>query len=379
MQFLHIVGHDGIKQRLVQSAQQGRVSHAQLFCGADGYGTLALALAYAQYLNCEQPSATDSCGLCPSCKKYQTLQHPDLHFSLPVAWSKSKPPVSNDFMKEWREFATNNNYPTLPQWYEAIGLENKAGIVNVAEAEAIIGQLAYKAYEGKFKVQVLWHAENMNTQAANKLLKLIEEPSEKTLLLLVVESTDGMLKTILSRTQQIAVPPIDRAVLAQHLAAQQGLPLETATEYARMANGNYVEALNWVQQSDDNADFYQCFVQLMRLAYGNSSDNVLALLEWSNKMYNDFGREQLRQFFVYALRLTREVFAIHENAHDAVYLNTEQKEWGTKFSPFVNESNVAAIYREFDLAGRQISANGNARIILITTALTLMKLIKQKV
>ncbi|GHT80168.1 DNA polymerase III subunit delta [Bacteroidia bacterium] len=372
MLFAQIIGHEVLKQKLIHAAEQGRISHAQLFVGNEGRGTLALATAYAQYLNCANPTPTDSCGVCPSCRKYQLLQHPDLHFSLPVASTKTNP-ISEWFIKDWQEFFVNNYYPSLAEWYNKIDIDNKQGIINVAEAESVINTLNYKAYEGKYKVLIMWYAEQMNVQAANKLLKLIEEPPAQTLLLLVAQNTDTMLKTILSRTQQIVVPPIASEAIAAHLSASKGIPYETALTYAQLSNGDYIEAQNMAVQSDDEETFFNKFVQLMRLCSGNSSSNVIALLMWAEDTCKKFGREEQKRFLAYALHLIRESFAINQMADEAVFLAAKTKEWCVKFAPFVNSNNVEALYAELNLAYGQVAANGNARIIFTDMALKLMK------
>jgi DNA polymerase-3 subunit delta' len=375
MQFSQVIGHERLKEKLIRTASMGRVSHAQLFLGAEGRGALALATAYAQYLNCENPTDSDSCGTCHNCRKYAILQHPDLHFSLPVNWSKSTPPPTSDnFTKEWKDFFTANTYPTLAKWYDCIDIENKQGIINAAEAENIIRTLNYKAYEGKYKVLIMWHAEQMRVEAANKLLKLIEEPPANTVLLLLAQNTDAMLKTIISRTQQVLVPPIAIESIAEALAAQKGIPQAAALEYARLSNGDYAEALGMTEPNSSSEDFWNKFAQLMRICMGNKEENVIALLMWADDTCKKFGREAQKQFLIFALRMIRESFLLGQSVDEAVGATDRIKE----FAPYIHLGNAKALYEEFNLAQGHIAANGNARIIFTDLALKVIKRIHAK-
>jgi DNA polymerase-3 subunit delta' len=377
MQFKDVIGHNNLKHKLIHAANEHRVSHAQLFVEREGYGALPLALAYAQFLNCENPTAEDSCGVCPSCVKYKHLVHPDLHFSLPVNSTKPKP-ITNWFIKDWREAALANPYITEQQWYEAIEIDNKQGIINVAEAESIIVKLAYKAYEGKFKVMVMWLPERMNTQAANKLLKLIEEPPQQTVFLLVTKNAGALLKTILSRTQQVMVPPIDAESLGEALKKSFGLDRSAALSVAHLSEGSYVEAVRLAGNGDENAEFFARFAALMRLAYTKKPENVLEMLRWAEEMAAT-GRERQKNFLLYAERLLRENFVLNRGVTQAVYLAGQEADFSVKFSPFINPKNIRRLYEEFNLALQHISGNGNPKIIFTDLSLKLMKLIGPRI
>lgn len=256
MLFREVVGQQKLKQRLIQSVKENRISHAQLFVGAEGCGSLALALAYAQYVSCENKQQEDSCGSCTSCTKYQKLIHPDLHFVYPVATTKSvtKDPVSDDFIKEWRECILSNPYLGLARWYEAIGVENKQGIINKFESAEIVRKLNLKTFEADYKVMIIWLPEKMNHVAANKLLKMLEEPPEKTLFLLVAENTSLMLQTILSRCQLIKVPKIDSDSMLKALVAKHNISEPTANSISKIANGNFLVALETMDEQNQDKD-----------------------------------------------------------------------------------------------------------------------------
>jgi DNA polymerase-3 subunit delta' len=377
MQLKDVIGHNNLKLKLIRAANEHRVSHAQLFVGREGSGALPIALAYAQFLNCENPGAGDSCGVCSSCVKYRHLVHPDLHFSLPVN-STSPKPVTDWFIKYWREAFVANPYITEQQWYENIEMDNKQGIISVAEAESIMVKLSYKAYEGKFKVMVMWLPERMNVQAANKLLKLIEEPPQQTVFLLVTENEGALLKTILSRTQQVMVPPIDSDSLSEALEKQFGLDRNSALSVANLSEGSYVDAVRLAGNGDENAEFFARFVALMRLAYAKKPDNVLEMLRWAEEMAAT-GRKRQKNFLLYAERLLRENFVLNRGVNQAVYLAGQEADFSVKFSPFINPKNIRRLYEEFNLALQHISGNGNPKIIFTDLSLKLMKLIGPKI
>lgn len=373
MQFKDIVGHTELKQRLIQAVKDGRISHAQLFVGKEGVGALPLALAYAQYLSCQNPKDDDSCGDCPTCHKFTSLVHPDLHFVLPVGSKKPKP-ITDWFIQDWRDAFSQNPYITEQQWYDIIDMENKQGVISVAEAESIITKLNYKAYEGKFKVMIVWLPERMNTQAANKLLKLIEEPPQQTVFLLVSVNKGGLLRTILSRTQQISVPPIDENSIAEALEKKHGISSSVASSAASLSEGSYIDAIHLAQNSNEKQEYFEQFVYLMRQSYANKPDNVLNLLRWAEDMAS-FGREKQKNFLLYAERMIRENFILNQKVDKAVYLGGEEAVFSAKFSPFINSKNVARLYEEFNLAYLHISSNGSAKMIFTDLALKLMKLI----
>ena len=196
MRFSEIPGNQAIKQKLIQSVKTGRVSHAQLFLGEDGSTSLALAWAYAQYLFCQKKSE-DSCGNCPSCLKIEKMAHPDVHWVFPVTTGKITHPTSDHFISEFRELFLNNPYSTESQWYTHLGTENKQGFISVTEATALSKKISLKTYEGNYKLILIWHAEKMHTATANKLLKQLEEPPQKTIFILLTPHQEQLLTCLL--------------------------------------------------------------------------------------------------------------------------------------------------------------------------------------
>jgi len=382
MLFKDIVGQDQVKQRLIKSVNEGRIPHAQLFTGPEGTGKLALAIAYAQYISCQKKGEDDSCGVCPSCHKFIKLIHPDLHFVFPIILSDKKSDsddekapsgkLSDAFLIQWREVLLANPYITESDWYEMIGAENKQGIIGTTESSDVIRKLSLKSYESDYKTMIIWLPERMNQQAANKLLKLIEEPPLNTTFLMVSENPTQLLKTILSRTQIIKIPPIHRDSIALALVDRYQLSPAKANEISRISNGSYQKAISLVSAEVEN-QYFPYFRQLMRLCYSNE---VTGLLDWANEV-SSLGREQQKELLSESLRLLRESLMLNMDLEDISYLAGEEVDFGKKFSPFINKSNVYQIFSEFNLAIDHISRNGNPNIIFTDMCMKLVKLINK--
>ncbi|MDR3328649.1 MAG: DNA polymerase III subunit delta [Prevotellaceae bacterium] len=378
MLFSEVIGQEALRQQLAGAAQRGRVSHAQLLVGREGSGGMALALAYAQYLMCEAPTEADACGQCSACAKMHKLAHPDLHFAFPVnvpTGDRRKDPVSDMFIAEWRTALLSNPYLTEQEWLQGLQLSNKQGNISAHEAEAILRKLTLKAFEGRYKILLMWLPERMNATAANKLLKLIEEPPAQTLFLLVAENTGLLLKTILSRTQLVHVPPVGEEALAAMLARELRLPQAEARTAAHLANGSVPEARRVATLSSEQGEHFAPFVQLMRLSYSKKPDEMVQRISWADEQAGA-GRELQKSFLAYALRMVRENFAMNRQAHEAVYLAGEEAAWSAKFSPFIHPGNVGAIYHELNLALQHLAQNGNPKIIFTDLILKLSRLIR---
>ena len=374
MFFHEIIGQEEVKKRLIRSVQEERVSHAQLFAGPEGTGKLGLALAYAQYISCRNRTATDSCGTCPSCHKYQKLAHPDLHFVFPVYNStKIKNPVSDDFIKEWREMVLKNHYFNLGQWLTFIDAGNAQGLIYERESDSIYRKLNLKSFEAEFKVMIIWLPEKMHLSCSNKLLKLIEEPPSKTLFLLVSESEESIISTIRSRAQLIKVPYIDSSSMKNALLKMDGIDPASVDDAVHLSNGSFIRAMEFLNPGEDEIFFFNKFQEMMRLAY---SRQVLQLVEWAEEMAQ-IGRDKQKAYFSFALRLVREYFVMNLKRNDLVYLKKEEKEWGMRFAPFINERNIIPLARELEQGIQHISMNGNPRIIFLDTALRMVRLIKR--
>ena len=363
-----------MKQRLIQSAAEERIPHAQLFQGAPGTGTLPLALAYATYLSCTERLAGDSCGRCPSCLKYDKFAHPDLHFTFPVFTTKTitKNPVSDDFIGEWRKALSENPYMSLQQWYNCLGLENKQGIINIFESKAIQKKLSLKAYESDLKILIAWMPEKMNPQAANKLLKLIEEPPPLTLFLLVSEHPEQMLPTVLSRTQKILVPRLTDPDLLEALKSSFTLDEEKLKNAVHLAEGDYGLAVEILDKSEESGYHLELFIRIMRLSYSRKFQEIF---HWVEEV-SDLGRERQKAFLTYAIRMVRENYLLNMQQHGLLHMSPPESDFSGRFSAFVHDRNAPAIIKEFNDACTHIESNAYPRIVLLDLALTLTKLIR---
>ena len=379
MKFSEIIGHDDLKRRLRQQIDAGRVSHAQLFTGLAGYGTLPLALAYVQYLFCPNRHAGDSCGECPSCRQIEVLAHPDLHFVFPVnkREKKSGEVVTSDlFIEKWREiWHEKRGVFSAEEWYERLDLgKTMKGLITAKESEEIIRKLQFKSYSSEYKAMIIWLPEAMNQEAANKILKILEEPWEKTLFILVSERPELLLQTIISRTQEVSVPRIDVATLRE-VAIAEGKSPEEALNMARLAGGSLLE-LGELMRGESDEMRHQCFelfTRLMRLSY---NDKHLELFEWADDM-TALTREGQRQFFLHSVRLLRESYMLHAGLGKISYLWGEEAKFCAKFAPFIGNQNIEALISEIERAMLQIAQNGAPRIVFTHFALAVSKMINR--
>ena len=378
MQFRDITGQDEVKRRLVRSVSEGRVSHAQLLAGPTGRGTLALAVAYAQYINCPHRTADDSCGECPSCRQIGDLAHPDLHFVFPVNTARGKSgserPTSDSFLAQWRgAMGRTGGYLDEPAWYAALEMENKQGLISKNEADEVIRKLSFKAFESEYKVVIVWLPERMRPEAANGLLKILEEPWDKTLFLLVSEAPDKLLPTIISRVQGVVVPPIADEALAAHLVAACGAGPDEARTVARLSGGDRIAAVRMLGR-DERDPAFGPFVELMRLSY---NDRHMELLDWAERMAA-LGREEQKQLLTNAIRLLRASYMLHAGLERIAFLYDEELEFCRKFSPYIGNHNVEPLLAEMELAIRQLGQNGNPKIVFAHFALTVSKMIVRR-
>ena len=376
MLFKDIIGQEEVKERLRQTVKEQRVSHAQLFLGASGVGKLALAIAYAQYVNCANRTDDDSCGECPSCIKFEKLAHPDLHFIYPVAANKEiKKPTSKQFVEQWRELLiSQSGYTTLNEWYEAIDIENKQAIINKDDCNSIITTLAYKSYEAEYKVMIIWMADKLFHSAAPKILKILEEPPEKTLFILISEDQDKILPTIRSRTQIVKIPKIKDEVLVQALQDQKGCTAEEAKRIVNLSDGSYQLTVKNLESDADEQQNFILFRDWMRLCFKN---DVVKLVNFVGDI-SKIGREKQKSFLSYALRTARNGILLNLHQHDLVKLEDEELDFTTKFSPFINQANIQQFTKEFDEALFHIERNANPSILFLDLSLKSMRLLKVK-
>ena len=385
MLFREIIGQEQTKNQLRRAVLEGRVPHAQLFTGISGIGKLQLALAYAQYLNCPNRTEEDSCGICPTCLQMQHLQHPDLHFVFPIVKTDAGD-TCDAFLEPWRELILNQHYFDLEDWHRALGVETKQSMIYEKESGEILRKLSLKAYGNGYKVMVIWQPEKMNADCANKLLKILEEPSDKTVFLLVSEHPEQLLSTIRSRVQAISVPRLETETVAAALR-DKGLDARRADDIARIANGSYLAALKKADESDTNQQELRDFIALFRDAYtiGVLSDpqkkyeSLKRLRQWSLDMADSkVGRERQKHFLQYAQQQVRENYIRNMAQPELNYQMEAEQEFSVRFAPFIHDGNVEAIMNQLDLAERQIEQNGNAKMIFFDLCLQMIVLIKRK-
>lgn len=383
MRFEQIVGQRALINTLIDVVLKNRVSHAQLFLGSAGYGGFALALAYAQFVSCtnkqlyenaqEGELKADSCGKCPSCLKYQKLSHPDLFFVFPNTSTKAveKNNESASFLETFREYVLSKDaYIDLESWYQELGVENKQGAINVRDANTIIKNLTLKTYESQYKINIIWGVDKLQVDAANKILKILEEPYENTLFLLIAENSEALLPTILSRTQLIKVPPIADKDIANYLSNEG---FDEVEQIVGVADGDLIKALNW--NSDNKSEYRQLFIQFNRLAfsYNSSLAEIYKLVEKICKM----GREELKIYLNYTLELYRECFQQGElNIGQLCNFSSEEKDFKVKFAKFITPKNLLQIQKLTEKAMLEVMRNGNAKMIFLTLAINIGKLIK---
>ena len=377
MQFKQVIGQDHLKQRLIQTIRENHVPHAQLFLGPSGSGKLPLALAYAQYILCPNRTETDSCGVCPTCQKMQKLVHPDLHFVVPTNTTKSikSNPESDLFMEEWREFVLKNEgYFNDTDWYAFLDIENKQGYMSVRDAASLLRKLNMKAYEGGYKIAIIWMAEKMRVETANKLLKLLEEPPEKTVFLLITEDQDQLLATIRSRTALVKIPALDADSIGTALQQRFGCDLQQARDAAMISEGNWLTACRSFKDFEDHKFFFATFQQWMRLCFRAAYSEII---DFSANV-KGIGRERQKELLEYGLRIIRNSMLFNNNLAEIVMLPDDEKTFNANFAPFVKTANLAQIVELFEEAIRHIDRNGNAQLIFTDVSFKMIVLLKKK-
>ncbi|WP_418512665.1 ATP-binding protein [Corallibacter sp.] len=382
MLFEDVLGQEHIKNHLTQSVENGRIPHAQLFVGPEGSGTLPMAIAYAQYILCgnkggENSNGNEACNL-----KFKNYSHPDLHFAFPVATNDrvKKHPVSSLFLEEWRELLKEQPYGNLFDWYRKLGVENKQGQIGVDEAQEVVKSLALKSYEGGYKVMLIWMAEKMNTSAANKLLKLIEEPPNKTIFILIAEDEEQIINTIRSRCQVLHFPPLAENIIKTAIVKNYDLQETEAIKIAHQANGNYNKACDLVFHDSEDTQFESWFIFWIRSAFkakGNKAA-IHDLISWSEDIAKT-GRETQKQFLHFCLSFFRQALLTNYNAQSLVYIETKMEGFDIrKFAPFVHGNNILEISNELQDALYHIERNGNSKIILTDLSIKLTRLLHKK-
>lgn len=374
MYFHDIIGQDELKARLMETARRGVVPHAQLFSGRNGAGTFPLALAYARYLNCTERTDTDACGHCRSCLQFNELAHPDLHFVFPIVSDKKrKRTVCDDYLDEWRTLLRQRVYFDLDMWLDRMETSGKQALIYAEESDQIIRKTTLRIYEAEYRVLLVWMPERMNAACANKLLKLIEEPPARTVILMVTDTPAGILGTILSRAQRLDVRPIESDALAHALEQRHHLPADEARRIAHLSHGDLLTAERIMGSDERERLFLDFFKRIMRNAWKRdvremkrTADELAALT-----------REQQRAFLTFAQHMVRENFIRRFHSDDLNYLRPDEAEFSIRFSRFVNERNVFDFTNELSEAERHIAQNGNSKMIFFDLSLRITVLLKK--
>ena len=358
---------------LRSAVAEGRIPHAQLICGSEGTGKLAIAIAYARYLCCTRRNGEDACGECPSCKKFDKLVHPDLHFTYPIYKKDSnKAPLSDDFVDKWRQAVAENPYMSLNQWMDHIGTENQQGLIYASQSEEIIRKLTLKSSERSYKVMIIWMAEKMNTECSNKLLKMIEEPPTQTIFLLVAENPDLLLPTIQSRVQRLTLRPIEEDIVARALSERYGIADADARQIAHASAGSWLHAVETIHLGNRSKEHIELFMTLMRKSYAR---DLKGMRQWADTVAG-MGREPQKNFLIYCQRMIRESFICNFHRPEINYMNADETTFTSRFAPFVNEKNIFGIMEELSEAQRHIEQNVNAKMVFFDLALKMIMLLK---
>ena len=368
MQFSDIVGQQEVKQHLVQTVLENRVSHAQLFLGPEGSGSLGLALAYAQFISCQDRQPQDSCGECSSCRKYKKLIHPDLHFSYPF-FAKHKDDTALKFLPEWREAFLSNPYLSLDEWRSQLDAENKQANINIAECHQIISKLSLKPFEAEYKVLIMWLPEYLDKEG-NTLLKIIEEPPQKTLFLLVAQNQDQILNTIISRTQLVKIPRLQDEEITKFLVERKGLSETKATQVAYLSDGS-LQAAQLFLAGEEN-DNLKMFREWLQISYADAGAKIVEFTERAAKL----GRENQKNFLRFGVNLIRESVLILSGAGNLVHLPQAELEFISKFSGAIDLAKAEAITVELEKAHYHIERNANPKILFLDVSLQLVKILK---
>ena len=374
-----VIGQEEVWQRLITMVREDRLPHAIMLCGPQGCGKMALALAFASYLICQNREGHDeACGECRQCKMLEKWGHPDLLFSYPTIktpnMGSEHKPVSEDFAEEWRNMISRSPYFNIEQWMTEIGAENQQAIITAGESDELNRKLSLKSSQGGYKVSVIWLSERMNIECANKILKLIEEPPSQTIFIMVSENPDNLLETIRSRVQRIDVKKTDNESIQKALVGKYGISEDDAMRVARLANGDWLTAVSELSADGENKEFLADFQSLMRLAYQR---NVRELKHWSENI-NSYGREKQKRFLTYFLRMIRESFMYNFQQPELSYMTSQEEAFTANFARFVNENNILQITELANKAIRDISQNANGKIVFFDMALQMIVLLINK-
>ena len=377
MLFKEIIGNDSVKKQLIEAVRNNRISHAQLFSGNSGSAKLALALAYAQFLNCEKRTTADSCGTCSSCLKFNNQSHPDLHLVIPVLKTKEfQKPISDNFIDQWRDFISNNYYGSLNSWIDTFGAENKSGQqgkIYINEAKNIHKKLSLKNYEAEYRVVLIWMIERLHEKTSNRLLKLLEEPPKGTIFLLVTENSNLLLPTILSRLQTIKIEDFTNEDIVNYFG-KQVLSLEKAKQLRNLTNADLGKITQILSDKEGDLDLFTDFSVWMRLTY---KADVQGISKWVDNLASN-GRKQQNLFLTYAVKMVRECLIYNFANNTLLKTNENELAFLTKFSPFIHEVNSVIIAEKLEESIKAINRNANSKILFFELSLQMVKLLRVK-
>jgi len=375
--FSEIPGREQTKLKLIQNIQGGRISHALMFAGPEGSGNLAFAWAFAQYMFCKNPSAEDSCNECPSCIKINKLSHPDLHWVFPVANTEDiKKAKSDDYLMPWRTLLSEEHFLTFNKWVEYLDLENKLFQISTDESAEVIRKLTLKSYEGGKRLVIIWLPEKMNAFSSNRLLKIVEEPPEGVVFILVSEALDTILPTILSRVQLIKIKSPDTSEIATYLQKYYHSDTQISLDAAILSEGNIAKAVQSIQENELNP-FFESFITWMRLSYG---PNIPELLDWIDTTAKTV-REQQKNFLLYSIEAVRKCLLLNFKINSLVAVSYKEREnpFMKRFPERIHGGNCEKIISYLSEAIYHIERNGNSKVILLDTSLKISEQLKMPV
>jgi len=371
MKFSEIAGHIETIDSLRTLADAGRIPHAILLSGISGIGKFRLARAFAQYIHCSNRANGDSCGKCPSCIQHAKFNNPDLHFIYPVV-KKDGALISTDFIEPWRKMMTDWSYMPTEKWNDLIQAGNSQPAIYVNESEDIINKASLSAYQENFKIFLIWLPERMRPEAANKLLKVIEEPFEDTIFILVSNDDSKILPTIFSRTQRFNMRPLSGDDISRHLTQNRGIGQNLAQAASRIAEGSMGKAEELACHPDEIMEFSAIFKETMRMAYGLKARRMKTISEETAAM----GREKLMRFLNYAARMVRENFIYNMKMPQISLLTPDEEEFSVRFAPFIHEGNVDGLASEISRAESDIERNANAKIVMFDLLLLISQWVR---
>ena len=376
MQFNEVIVNDKAVKHLLAEVKNDRVGHAQMFIGPEGSGKLPLAIAFSQFLLCDNPDNKDSCGVCPHCQKMNSLTHPDLHFAYPVPISKAEKVASSDDLRsEWNQMILKQPHFGIENWLEQIGSVGKNPIIGVDESRSILKKLSLKSFSGKYKILIIWLPERMNAQAANKMLKLLEEPPAHTLFLLLCDNSETILPTIISRTQSLNIPALKVEQVAAYLTKKNGIDKAIAHSVASLSQGNMVDALNAVHGDKSQHAYFDLFVKLMRSAYAANPNDLMNISD----EIAELDKEKQKNFVKYGLHIFRESIIMNYMKDQLLNLREEESAFLNKFAKFINNQNITELMEDFNEAYFHLERNANSKILFTDLVIKLTKLVRKGV